>query len=462
MTVHQDIDATRLALQDRLASGRLSEALTKRAAHLLARIEQPARLGVFGLPGSGKTALLNLLLGETVLPDSPELPTISLGYGETAQATCTLKDGTRERVDGADIAALLQYDPAFIEAQMPLASLSKLSMMEIVAGGQMHEQQRALTWASKRVDLALWCSKTNFQVAEQDIWEVMPEDVMDHAFLLLTNFDEPVPEAEQAERLRQARRNGEAFFQKIMPIAPRHALAARVPGGNVNKEQMRASGAMNLISAILREVEAGRQGVLDQAELFLHQTDFAPTAKPATQTAPSPDPSPAPSAEPVESTEAAAKPDPAPQEAPVVEAQPEPVAEPQSEPVAETLAPDAPKPETVTAEIIPLTAHAREVVAQAVEQLTAEGAVMLESLQAGALTDETVVETCVDTVSWLADYMSASDAGDDPTFGMCRDVALDAADLAQLIQLEKGEGVAADMLSLMIQLKQDIQTTLAA
>ena len=51
--------------------------------------------------------------------------------------------------------------------------------------------------------------------------------------------------------------------------------------------------------------------------------------------------------------------------------------------------------------------------------------------------------------------------------GMClilgrSDAALDAAELAQLIQLEKGDGVASDLLCLMVQLKQDMATTLAA
>ena len=38
---------------------------------------------------------------------------------------------------------------------------------------------------------------------------------------------------------------------------------------------------------------------------------------------------------------------------------------------------------------------------------------------------------------------------------------MDAAELAQLIQLEKGDSVASDMLSLMVQLKQDMRMSLA-
>ncbi len=429
MSAHDEIRATQRDLREAVASGTLSEPLQKRAEQMLRRIESPVRLGLMGLPGSGKSALMNLLLGENILPEGARLPTLSLTHGETAQAICTMNDGTKQIVDGDDFAALSELGAAFIEARLPVPALAKLSMLELVAGSKPVDQQRAVQWASKRVDVALWCTTTAFGEAEQDIWDYMSEAVQDHSFLLLTKADDPTASKDVAARMAEATSNGQDFFKQILPVGTKTALAARKSDGSVDKDAMRGAGAIALISAILREVEAGRQGALDQAEVFLRQIDFTSTAVDIAE--------PSASAQPVVKTEVSAT-----QEAPEV-------VEP---PVAETQ----------TADVISLTEHSKHVVAQAVEQLTAEGEVMLQSFSEGNLTDEAVIETCVDTVSWLADYLSDSADENDPAFEICRDVALDAADLAQLIQLEKSDTVAADVLTLMVQLKQDMQTSLAA
>lgn len=441
MSAHEEIKATQIALRDLLASGQLSEPLQKRAAQLIARIENPVRLGVFGLPGSGKSALLNLLLGEDVLPDGVRLPTTSLSFGETALATCTLNDGSRQVIEGGDLREAAALHPAFVEAQLPLPALSKLSMLEVVAGDHVQEQQRALQWASKRVDMALWCSRANFDAAEQDIWGVMPEKILDHSFLLLTNFDDPLAGNAHSAHLGEAARNGDDFFKQILPIAPRAALAAKTPNGGVDKEKMRSAGAIDLISAILREVQIGKQGAIDQAEMFLCQVDFAP-AREQPVAARTDETGAEPLAEDVP---------PAIDETPEVDAGL--AAEPQDQP---QLA-DGPG-----AEVIPLSPQSKQVLEQAVEQLTAEGEVLLANFTNGDLENAAIVETCVDTVTWLADYMSESGSVSDPAFDTCKEAALDAAELAQLIQLEKGDGVASDLLCLMVQLKQDMATTLAA
>ena len=99
---------------------------------------------------------------------------------------------------------------------------------------------------------------------------------------------------------------------------------------------------------------------------------------------------------------------------------------------------------------------------QGVEQLSAEGAALVVELNAGRLTPDAVVEVSVDTVSWLADYLSDCGVANDPVLGRARAAANDAADLVQLIQLETGENVALDALSLMIQLKHELQAEIAA
>jgi hypothetical protein len=406
-------------LKDAIATGRLSGPLLKNAEGILDRIEAPVRLGILGLPQGGKSLILNFLLGASVVPEDVRLPTISLSYGLEPTAVCTLRDGSKQTVNGADMRAVADLNPVFVDAVLPLPALAKISVLEVVASSDPVEQQRAILWASKRLDMALWCSSGSFEEEEQDLWGIAPETLQDHSFLMLSKGDESLD-----QRVTRATSNGRDYFKKVFPIDTRMAIGARASDGSVDKEKLRSSGGIALISAVLRDVEAGKQNSIDQAEVFLRQVDL-PTPEPLVKPA---------QIELVE--EVSTK----------VELPPE------------STPPDAPE----ITEVAKLTPASRAAMEQCVEQLSAEGEAMVNSFEAGTLDETTVLENCVDTVIWLAEYLSNSGEVNDPTFAQSQEAAVDAADLVQLIQLESGDSIASDALSLMVQLKQELQASLAA
>jgi hypothetical protein len=161
-------------------------------------------------------------------------------------------------------------------------------------------------------------------------------------------------------------------------------------------------------------VDAGRQAIIDQADLFLVQIDYEPV----------------------------------------------PVANVSSPPVVKLATPVAAEP--ATGPLPALQAASREVCQLALTQLAAEGAFMEGALAEDALDDETVLDTCADTIIWLSDYLSESGAKDDPRMDRARAAAMDGSDLIQLIRLETGSSVSTDALSLLVQLKQEIEVALAA
>ncbi|MEM9898903.1 MAG: GTPase, partial [Pseudomonadota bacterium] len=191
MSAQGEVQEAHHDLKEAIASGRLSPQLQERAEGLLQKIERPFRVSVMGLPGSGKSTLLNLLLGANVIPEKVKLPTLQLSYAHEPLIQCTLPDGTQKSLPGDDLYALVELKPAFAQINLPLPALSKLSMMEVVAGADEAEQARAIQWATKRTDIALWCSATSFDENEEDIWAHTSEKVQDHAFLLLTKADDP-------------------------------------------------------------------------------------------------------------------------------------------------------------------------------------------------------------------------------------------------------------------------------
>ena len=408
-------------LRNVIAQDGLSDALKARAQSLLDQIERPVRLAIFGLPGSGKSQVMNFLAGADVLPKGARLPTLQLSYGAEAVAHCTLPDGSKRTLPMADMDAITTLSPVFIDATMPLPALKKISILEVNAGADKEGQRRAMAWAAKRSDMALWCTKAAFGRDEQAIWAQIPDALQDHAFLLMTHADSEVVEEAHPGRLDHVRSVAQDHFQKVLPIGTQTAISARNPDGSVDKEMLRSSGGMAVISGILRAVESGRQIARDQVDIFMRQ----------------------------------------------IEVTPQPVVEPPKAEAPKVVAPKAVAPEPVAEVEEPpqfdgLGPASRDACMQAVAQLSAEGTMMAEALDSAGLEDAEIVDICVDSIVWLADFLAESGDAGDQVMSQLRETAMDAADLVQLIQLETSETLANDSVSVMVQVKQELQQMLAA
>lgn len=238
------------------------------AERLIERLERPARVALLGLPGSGKSSILNLLVGSVVVPETLRLPTIIVQHGDVARMICTLTDGTTKVLPGDDLAEVLPLAPALVTLEMDLPALKVISLLEVSAGPMEAEQKRAATWASKRSDIVIWCS-TSYLPKEQSVWESLPDAVKDNSFMFLTKVDLlGSRESATAMHDRVELRAGEEFRQ-ILSISAKQARAAMPPGGAVNRELFRDSGASGVIAAIKTRVQSGRRADMDTAELLL-------------------------------------------------------------------------------------------------------------------------------------------------------------------------------------------------
>jgi len=238
------------------------------AERLIERLERPARVALLGLPGSGKSSILNLLVGSIVVPETLRLPTIIVQHGDVSRMVCTLTDGTTRILPGHDLAEVLPLAPALVTLEMDLPALKVISLLEVSAGPMEAEQKRAATWASKRADIVIWCS-TSYLPKEQAVWESLPDSVKDNSFMFLTKVDLlGSRESAVAMHDRVELRAGEEFRQ-ILSISAKQARTAMPTGGAVNRELFRDSGASAVIAAIKTRVQSGRRADMDTAELLL-------------------------------------------------------------------------------------------------------------------------------------------------------------------------------------------------
>lgn len=491
-------------LKQAVESGLLPDSIQENAEKLLIRLQKPIRLALLGLPGSGKSTMMNLLVGEQVIPPGVRLPSLQLLYGDTEKSVCTLPDGSKTVLDGVVITEIEALSPVFVEIHMPLPALAKISILEVVAPNDPTAVHRASQWAVKRCDVALWCTR-GFNQSEQQIWSTMPDLTKDHALCMITRAD-----LLRAEGLFEATVGAVSSaatdeFKQILPIGTTEAIAARRADGSVNKEVMRESGGTALMSAILKQVDLGRQSAVDMADVLLHQNAdrLAALSEESTTAVAEED-----HAEPEAIGSAAddsldtdeQKPEQAAKEPefvmPVVSAEPaprtdardaisrlreiaakkrvsrdasfeaeaEPAAEEVREEVPEPEAEAAPEPATAPAESAEsLSPATRDAYAHVISYIEENGAGMSSAIEGdGEAGRADVIALAVEHIQWLCDYLNENGEVADASLQRTRDSAYDAADLVQLMEMEKRDSAALEAVSLMLQIKRELQADLAA
>lgn len=498
-------------LQQAVDSGLLPDAIHQKAQEILTHLQKPVRLALMGMPESGKSSLMNLLVGGDVIPKGVRLPTLQLLYGEAEQATCTLPDGSKKVFGSVDTAAISALSPVLVELRMPFPALKKISILEVVAPEDSNAIHRASQWAAKRSDVALWCTR-GYSQEEQRIWSAMPYTIKDHAFCLVTHADFLKSGGMFEAAVGAITTAAADDFKHVLAISALQAIGARREDGSVDKDAMRESGGSALISAVLKEVERGRQAAIDNADVLLHQhADIIANIKTqveagqpvAVEAEPVPEPEvmPEPTAEmdaevetPVEEEQVEVA-EPAAPEEPVTE---EPAQPPAPKPAARDAisrlrelaarknisrdaaqapapAPTAeasePKVEEVEerevapakAEVVALQPATREVYEHVVSSIEECGADLVVAMEEhGDKAPAEVIAQTVEHIRWLCAYLNENGDKTDPSLQRARDTAYDAADMAQLMELEKRDSAALEAVTLLLQIKRELQADLAA
>ena len=400
-----------------LEADALPKAARDYANHLLNRLSQPVRVSVLGAPKSGKSQLINMFVGQQLVPKDAKLPTTEFIWGESERMTVTAADGSVSRVHSSDLATLSGRNAAFLQVELPVPILRRINLLEVVTDGSDEELASGVDWAVRRTDIALWCTQT-FGTMERSVWSRVPDSLKDHAFLVLTKADVLSAEKVLSKRVADLETIVAEEFHSMFAVATLQAVRAFRPQG-VDEGMFHASGGGALTSEVLRHAERGRRADFDSAHMFLarYQVQAGPKAVPT-----------------------------------VANENPEPIAD-------ETLV----IPNAIEAPVDTQTKVQNvELFADAVRFLKRRADGLAET--AGSLREgetKPIVDLCVDAVEHLTDLFSQDESGCEAADAFIDELA-EATDVMVLMQVEDGDAPAADAVTLLLQLRHDMEMQLAA
>lgn len=256
--------AAHMAVVSRLARLALypgtAPALAERADRMRAALDRPVRVTVFGMPGTGKSDVVNLLAGRRVLPDLYGLPTTEVSAGPDPLTEVTLSDGSRVFEEKLPDEITVAKAPVFLRVSVPDApGLLRFQLLEVVTDGTLPDLAAAARWAMPRTDIALWCTG-RLGDADRAVWEASLDVIKDHAVLVLTGAQGPVPAG------RPIRSGLPEGFRAAWPIW-RARLGQALDEGD--PDAFAASGAAALVAAVAEIADAARSVDVEAAEVFL-------------------------------------------------------------------------------------------------------------------------------------------------------------------------------------------------
>ncbi len=412
------VEKTIARLDQAVASGDMPPAANSLAERISTRLKSPVRLAIMGLQGSGKSQVLNFLTGAEVIPKDVKLPSVLVAWGPVKKIDCTLADGKTKSLDSFDIEAINQLKPVFVRMKLPLPALKRISILEVNIGTNEAGQKRALAWAARSTDLALWCTQ-DFTKVESDLWNTLPSALHDHSLLVMTKADKH-PDKDAREKKLDALRSAAAkLFNNVHPIDTLQALAARGKDGEISETRLAKSGGQDLLRAVLQAVDQGIQASLDGAVILFTSYQISDLAM-ASQKSPTPE-----------------------------ESKPEP---PPDKPIELLVPKEAPAPppdrDDFNSEIVSyLTSRVKELQTQL--------------KKSDDLDSETVMAQCYEYVEGLVEQLTTR-AENDPDILHTLDACQDAADMMLLLQLENQDSAVEDVVVLLLQIKRDFEQKIAA
>jgi hypothetical protein len=199
--------------------------------------ERPARIVVIGEFNSGKTTLVNALLGAQVLPTSftrhTAYPTV-VGFAAKPRLRAEVAGRRRVAVPWSSIDGTPGGHIRRLHVGMPLDRLRTLRAVDTPGFGLGNEEDEARTlMACRGADTVIWCTPAMqaWKASELRTWLALPRAVRRRGVLAVTFMDALPSQGDAGRLLTRLHMDAGPHFRKIVTFSAHGILAA--PGSEL-------------------------------------------------------------------------------------------------------------------------------------------------------------------------------------------------------------------------------------
>ncbi len=226
-------------------------------------------IALMGEFSAGKSTLTNLLIGAQALPvnvTATQLPPVWISKGDDDPYRVAL-DGTEYDVDLDDLSDVVVNENSHIRVahDAPILDLCDIIDMPGISDPNMDAEvwQRMIHHA----DAVIWCTHATqaWRQSEAAVWSMLPKELYEKSFLLLTRMDKILSERDQMRVMKRVGREVDGLFREMFPISLTQALA-----GKGDAEKWADSGAEHFVDqlvALLNELSSTKQTDREAEEL---------------------------------------------------------------------------------------------------------------------------------------------------------------------------------------------------
>ena len=180
--------------------------------------ERKPRIMVAGEFSSGKTQLINGLLGATVLPSnvtSTSLPPIWI-VGEDVSSFRLDTDGEVHQIETLD--GIGVTDTSFCLLSNPAPILEHFDLIDTPGNSDPNIPPECWERMLDYADVVIWCSNAvqAWRQSEKSVWNEMPEHLTQNSTILITHADRMPDERSTQKVMRRVKRDAEPFFSYFL------------------------------------------------------------------------------------------------------------------------------------------------------------------------------------------------------------------------------------------------------
>lgn len=199
---------------------------------------QKPTIGLMGEFSAGKSTLLNLMLGRSILQTrvtATNMPVIWLTFAQTPYAQSLSQDGLLQDFDIGALNNEGEKNHRLIRLGLPCEILKQTDIIDTPGISDVRLKATSLKFLGPYLDAVIWCSPANqaWRQSEKAMWTSLPEILRTTSLLVLTRTDMLRKAVDLQKVTQRCERETAHLFKEVVPISAMHALEAQAPDGEI-------------------------------------------------------------------------------------------------------------------------------------------------------------------------------------------------------------------------------------